>query len=374
MSRQSFRFLPDQYLKRWKKAPYLEQLVKAGLFRLAESVLNRKFSVEKLPAKNLAKSLGIDRGRMRRLKKNQGNHLYLNWLKFEMKTGRCLPDQKIVWFQKNNISYHDLEFILDRMTPERICNFLIRQSSLTSQAPKELIATWRDYLNMAKALKLDVLQEIFFKPKDVIASHNKMIQKLGGENTALKIWEMEEKYPNVDAICSRIRERYAFEDEKYRIIVPDGIRDIICEGTSLKLCVTWSGIYFERIEKRETYLFFLRKTEQPDMPFYLLEVEPGGTIRQKRTYNDAQTSECAEPWSTLTVNLGRKLEKDCAFIDTNNNGDGILPWLIRHGLGVPTGVLERSGYCVYPEFRFRKKVLREAHLDGYEMYILRYAV
>lgn len=48
--------------------------------------------------------------------------------------------------------------------------------------------------------------------------------------------------------------------------------------------------------------------------------------------------------------------------------------LIQHGLGMPTGVEERSGYCVYPEFRFGEKVLREAHPDGYEMYILRYAV
>ena len=62
----------------------------------------------------------------------------------------------------------------------------------------------------------------------------------------------------------------------------------------MKLCVTWSGIYFERIERQETYLFFLRKKEQPDVPFYLLEVEPGGTIRQKRTYDDEQTPEIEE--------------------------------------------------------------------------------
>ena len=26
-----------------------------------------------------------------------------------------------------------------------------------------------------------------------------------------------------------------------------------------------------------------------------------------------------EPWNVLTVNLGISLDKDCAFIDTNNN-------------------------------------------------------
>ena len=28
---------------------------------------------------------------------------------------------------------------------------------------------------------------------------------------------------------------------------------------------------------------------------------------------------CPEPWNTLTVNLTWQCEKDCAFIDTNNN-------------------------------------------------------
>ena len=76
-----------------------------------------------------------------------------------------------------------------------------------------------------------------------------------------------------------------------------------------------------------------------------------------------------EPWSSLTVNLDGRREKNCAFIDTNNNGDNILPWMYRHGLAVPTGVLSRSGYCVYPEFRFRESALREADPEGYENYL-----
>ncbi len=81
-----------------------------------------------------------------------------------------------------------------------------------------------------------------------------------------------------------------------------------------------------------------------------------------------------EPWSTLTVNLDRMCQKNCAFIDTNNNGDSILPWLIRYGLAVPTGILARSGYCVYPEFRFRENALRDADPEGYMTYLTQAAV
>lgn len=41
--------------------------------------------------------------------------------------------------------------------------------------------------------------------------------------------------------------------------------------------------------RRETYVFFLRRTSEPDVPYYTLEVEPGGTIRQTRTMYDEET-------------------------------------------------------------------------------------
>ena len=59
-----------------------------------------------------------------------------------------------------------------------------------------------------------------------------------------------------------------------------------------------------------------------------------------------------EPWSDLTVNLSVKCEENCAFIDTNNNGDEIIEWLLNNNLGLLTGRVKRSGFCLYPEFIF----------------------
>lgn len=76
-----------------------------------------------------------------------------------------------------------------------------------------------------------------------------------------------------------------------------------------------------------------------------------------------------EPWNTLTVNLDGMRKKDCAFIDINNNGKEILAWIIRYGLAVPTGVWKNSGYCSYPEYRFKESVLHEMDPEGYEEYL-----
>lgn len=77
----------------------------------------------------------------------------------------------------------------------------------------------------------------------------------------------------------------------------------------------------------------------------------------------------AEPWSNLTVNLDGVRGKDCAFIDTNHNGDDIIIWIIRHGLAIHTGVRQRSGFCEYQEYRFRADRLQELDPEGYADYL-----
>ena len=49
-----------------------------------------------------------------------------------------------------------------------------------------------------------------------------------------------------------------------------------------------SDRYWERIENRESYILFLRKSSEPEKPYYTLEIEPDGTIRQKRSILNEQ--------------------------------------------------------------------------------------
>ncbi|MFQ8758159.1 MAG: DUF4313 domain-containing protein [Intestinimonas sp.] len=42
---------------------------------------------------------------------------------------------------------------------------------------------------------------------------------------------------------------------------------------------------------------------------------------------------------------------------------------MRHGLAIPTGATQRSGYCEYPEYRFRADRLRELDPEGYAEYL-----
>ena len=60
-----------------------------------------------------------------------------------------------------------------------------------------------------------------------------------------------------------------------------------------------------------------------------------------------------ESEAVITVNLpGAERSAGCQFIDTNNNGEEVLDWLMLYGLCTPTGRYAVSGFCKYPEVDF----------------------
>ena len=102
------------------------------------------------------------------------------------------------------------------------------------------------------------------------------------------------------------------------------------------------------------------------MTFELANYADNGSLYVGLITNEAGY---AEPWSNLTVNLrGSKwCEPNCAYIDVNNNGDGIIDWLVDNGFGNVTEKLGVSGFCVYPEFRFNMEKLMEHVVDDMRM-------
>lgn len=285
---------PEVYLEKLKESPSLEQLVKAGLAQIAQDVMMKRIKMDGRHAGELAKRLGIDRERMQRLRKNNGGYQYLAWLKYEKEQDTVFSDVMLRRLEQWDVMPSELEFILKKMSLVRIFNYLNRQHAESGREYKELISTWQDYLVMASRLKMQTEQEIIYKPKDLLKQHDEAIKLCGGVETVERAVELLHAYPDIDHVCQTIKTKYEFEDEKYRIIVPEKTEDIIVEGSVLGHCLHWSDTYFDRIQRRESYIVFLRKTENPDVPYYTLEIEPDGTTRQKRTVGDKQNADFIE--------------------------------------------------------------------------------
>lgn len=289
--RDADRIDPKIYLDALKEKPYLEQLVKADLITVANEIITENQEVEIFKNHDFAKSLGIDKNQMMRLREHKGGLIYLAWLKYEIQKGENFSDFLLQTMEQWKVQPSDLSFILKQMSLIRCCHYLKKQSALSDRPVKELISTWKDYLFMASRLKMDTEAELIFKPKDLVSKHDEMVRLCGGTQIVERAEEILESYPDIDSICQSVKEKYDYKDKSYMIIVPERVEDIIAEGIALGHCLDRTDIYFDRIHRRESYIVFLRRSEAPDCPYYTLEIEPDGTARQKRTTGDKQNAD-----------------------------------------------------------------------------------
>ena len=141
---------------------------------------------------------------------------------------------------------------------------------------------------MAVRFQLDVYDKIVYRTNKLRLRHDELAARSISKDVAVQAGEILTRFPHVDEICQSLAEKYSYSDERFTVLVPSGVEEIIYEGRMLHHCISNSDRYWDRIERRESYLLFLRKTEEPRQSYYTLEVEPDGTVRQVRTYFDRQ--------------------------------------------------------------------------------------
>lgn len=278
------------FVTQLKRLPEIEKLAKVGLPRLINDCMYKyrydnscKFSDGKL-----AKMLLIDNFRTKRLIANNGGLIYLEWLRDEKTKDTVYDDRTIQWLDAQNIRPDMLDFISDRMSVQQIKNYLCRQMSENSMTSRDVIQTWSDYLGMTERLKMNTSDPIVYRAKKLRQRHDELVKEVDDKERALRAVEISKKYPNIEAVLRKIKSKYEYEDETYSIIIPGKIEDILAEGAALHHCIDKTDRYFDRINVQESYLMFLRRTAEKDKPYYTLEVEPNGTVRQKRTEFDRQ--------------------------------------------------------------------------------------
>ena len=239
----------------------------------------------------LIRALGLDAQKFRRLRQLDGDTETLAWLQLEKKTGQRIPDEMLHWFQKERISAKDLLFIADRMSLVQIKNYLQRQKQYFDGSCQQALTTWQDYLAMAERLHYDTSDEIVYRVRKLRQRHDELVLQSEAGSLEEQASKVAAKYPHVNAICVELQEKYAYSDDDYTVLAPQDIFEIIKEGRMLHHCVGNDGAgerYYDRMERRESFIMFLRRTEEPEDPYYTLEIEPDGTVRQKRTLFDRQ--------------------------------------------------------------------------------------
>jgi len=295
---------PEKYLSVLKEVPYLEKLAKAKLPQLTSECISSYYTLEddlgNVNATGLTKILGINTHGIRRLRQNNGGTSFLAWLHYERTTGKIIPDNIISWFCKEDIEAEDIEFAKDKMSIVQIHNYIRRQMLNYNAASKDILIKWADYLSMARRLKMNTDDAIVFRVNKLYQRHDELVELCHSKELALEADRILERYPNVDTICESLQAKYGYAGKDYTIIAPSCVEDMLAEGRSLHHCLDKVERYWERIERREAYVLFLRRTSEVDKSYYTLEIEPSGTVRQKRTMYDRQNADIEEATKFLS--------------------------------------------------------------------------
>lgn len=336
----------SKWSERMVRGSLYEKLANAGFYKLLCELLNRysRDLDDFAEDSELHKALKLDKMRLKRLKATDGGLRELEWLQTEKQANRIWPDEMIRHFSDAGYNTRTFSFVSDRMTYPQIWEYLKRQYRDHGYTWDYTYTYWRDYMDMAEKLKIPLDLERNYRPKDVRIAHNEARDMLQGKDIEAEARKIDRKWKKLKKIYPTLA-KYEYTGKDYQIIAPKSTGDIVREGMILKHCVHSCDFYFDRISTNESYILFLRKTADPKQPYYTLEVEPSGNIRQKRTTGDRQNDDFKDAKEFLAKwqrAIQKKLSKEDKALGKKSNDLRLkeLKELRKNGNRVWHGVLQ----------------------------------
>ncbi|MDE7436770.1 MAG: PcfJ domain-containing protein [Lachnospiraceae bacterium] len=231
-----------------------------------------------------------DRQKINRIRQMDGGRQMVEWMRWSDKHGQKISDKTLMWLKANDMSPESLHEMTDHFSVEQIMNYIERQRAeqYKGKSAKVVVEQYGDYIRMCKRLHKDISDEMIYRPRELKRRHDEAVLEIERQQAQLKAEEYSKKFGEAENVLKEIKDKYEYKGEQYFIMVPDRIVDIVSEGNHLHHCAGATDRYFDRIKQHETYICFLRKIEEPETPYYTIEVEPGGTIRQHRGMYDEE--------------------------------------------------------------------------------------
>jgi hypothetical protein len=137
-----------------------------------------------------------------------------------------------------------------------------------AENPSGFWAQWSDYMNQQYLL----YGEVRDKYSEHLASDE---QVLSYRCSKLKMQASMEQFQKASEFLSS----FEYSNGAYRILAPRKPDDLIEEGRQLSHCV---GSYTDRVAALDTFIFFLRRTSDPDRSLVTVQVNTDGRLGQVR--------------------------------------------------------------------------------------------
>jgi hypothetical protein len=285
------RFNVFVYLGEYLNHPVYEYLIKLRLFRLViENAMGWGTNKLNLEGRNFREVLGIEVAGLRQMQRLNGGIDHYKLIKKAGALGVRLTDGELEWFLRMGIMDYVLEEILPFVTPHKVIKYIGyclengQDRGHTYRSPAAEIATlWRDYLTNCALLGYDMKNSFVLFPKHLKTRHDEVMKLVDGQKG-----ELVNKA--VSALCSELQIRYGFMGKEMLVKAPVSADEIITDGHALHHCVG-SGSYIENMAKGKSIILLVRLSNQPETPFFTMELRDGMVIQCRGMNNQSMTDE-----------------------------------------------------------------------------------
>lgn len=259
------------FFSAFAKYPFIEYLTKMGMDRLVQSIINREplYKSLNLRGKTMERILGLSKREVKDWKAS-GVTMY----PIILKTYKWFRSNRtpITWDTADKcgnllvIDYYfeKLIYFQNRLPLHRIIRYAMGQIQKNTEQFTSItgvLSDWKDYLEECKELQMDVKEEKVLLPNNLYMSHQKSTRAIKvkkDEGINKKIAEMQPKL-----------KKYRFENDGLLIRPAISSMELFDEGKALDHCV---GRYADKYAKGESIILFVRKFEDPDTPFFTVEM------------------------------------------------------------------------------------------------------
>ncbi len=266
------------YIEKWLRAPVYEQLLKAGF----DKVVNIEMDVLDLDKKDIAGALKVKKSLVPLIKDvcNEG---------YNYRISGKIKQIQAFYRINHDVTKEEIEFFFDNRYDLNLVIKLIEEFGFStgdivqylkrcneSQCiPIDVIGSlWYDYLYMAKNVGMDLSDHRVKYPNSLKLEHDRATAKF----KLIKDQIQEKQFKERTELYGK---KYSFENKEYFIKAPESMTELFNEGKKLSHCV---GTYSNRIIAGTSCILFIRKKEEPDIPYFTCEVSDLGTLVQVRGY------------------------------------------------------------------------------------------
>lgn len=269
-----------RYFDALQKIPSLEMISKMGLHQLVHDLI---YADDKdIPGylKKEDKGTGIKRLTKPQMQSliQSGCHLsqFVAYMQISKKDNEAMFED-FQWISSQSHSRHILDVLrvkIPNMTVKKMREYLEHVDEAQCCPVGESAQLWADYVRMLRDLDCDLTDKHLIFPNSLKREHDKAARKM----TQVK----DEKLNATFRERAAKNDKYAWENEEFKVLIPHDISELYEEGRKLSHCV---GTYGKMVAEGRSVVAFIRKATDVNTPLCTIEIRQNAIVQARGMSN-----------------------------------------------------------------------------------------